>query len=75
MQRTKLTDTSQKSPTITALDAIELVDEVRFAVSASDWNRLRRLSVQPGGFGSNGRREGWSVITRPTPRFLTSLHA
>ncbi|KAG8988129.1 hypothetical protein FRB93_004284 [Tulasnella sp. JGI-2019a] len=40
----------------------EIIDEVRFAVAQADWNRLRALSVRPGGFGVQGRKEAWPFL-------------
>lgn len=52
-------DAGTLSPTS---QTFEVLDEVRFAIAQADWNRLRALSVQPGGFGVQGRKEAWYAV-------------
>ncbi|KIO25377.1 hypothetical protein M407DRAFT_210643 [Tulasnella calospora MUT 4182] len=45
---------------------LEPLDEVRFAIARNDWNQLRTLSLQPGGFGVEGRKEAWPYLLHAT---------
>ncbi|KAG9027428.1 hypothetical protein FS837_004279, partial [Tulasnella sp. UAMH 9824] len=57
-----------KSPDITSSvsQILEPLDEVRFAIAQNDWERLRSLSLQPGGFGVEGRKEAWPYLLHAT---------
>lgn len=59
-----------KSPDITCSvsQILEPLDEVRFAIAGNDWERLRTLSLQPGGFGVEGRKEAWYVFVHNSQR-------
>ncbi|KAG8989577.1 hypothetical protein FRB90_002175, partial [Tulasnella sp. 427] len=45
---------------------LESLDEVRYAIAQNDWDRLRSLSMQPGGFGVEGRKEAWPYLLHAT---------
>ncbi|KAG8913630.1 hypothetical protein FRC00_001965 [Tulasnella sp. 408] len=57
-----------RSPDITSSvsQILEPLDEVRFAIAQNDWERLRTLSLQPGGFGVEGRKEAWPYLLHAT---------
>ncbi|KAG8891344.1 hypothetical protein FRB99_003656, partial [Tulasnella sp. 403] len=44
----------------------ELLDEIHFALARNNWQRLRELSIQPGGFGHEGRKEVWPFVLHAT---------
>ncbi|KAG8918652.1 hypothetical protein FRC01_001740 [Tulasnella sp. 417] len=57
-----------KSPDInpSVSQILEPLDEVRFAIARNDWDQLRTLSLQPGGFGVEGRKEAWPYLLHAT---------
>ncbi|KAG8882245.1 hypothetical protein FRB98_003849 [Tulasnella sp. 332] len=51
----------------------ELLDEVRFAIAQADWHRFRELSVHPGGFGVEGRKEAWPFLLHANEKGLSEF--